>query len=310
MLHFLHIPRTGGIARWHALQPAINAGHAVAYGWNHEATLADVKPEDTPVVFLRDPVARFVSAYDQLDGQNMAFVRRREDGKREVTIDYTMGNSVLVVEAMADAALIPFYETWPTAEAFAWDIEDAYPVATLQNVAFMYQTTWVDAERPDTIWARTETMDEEFPRICDEHGVPHLALPDAQDIERRNNASRSVLSRKAMQRVRDWYERDEALIARHAPRAGIPSLEEMASAKTKRRGHAPTRAVGPLPDLHFTGEIRYRCQVTGGCRHRSMLPDEVWWSDGATTLEPGNMPPPPPNDFRPYCTDHVPSRRD
>jgi hypothetical protein len=57
-LHFLHIPRTGGTARRQALK-----GKPGIIFSDHDTRMSDVRPEDTPVIFWRDPVERFISSW-------------------------------------------------------------------------------------------------------------------------------------------------------------------------------------------------------------------------------------------------------
>lgn len=168
MYYLLHIPRTGGLSRRSAFA---DRDDVVCCG--HNVRLSDVPDDATPVITFRDPVARFVSAYDHLCDNWVHDIR---------------GATLL--------------DVWPTAEALALDIRAAWPTISGQTTVFRPQREWVDAKRKFEA-ACLSTMSADLRRIGLDVDIPHENA----------SVQHSVLSPAAADRLRDWYEQDYRLIA-------------------------------------------------------------------------------------------------
>ncbi len=167
MLDFLHIPRTGGTARQYALQP-----EGLYKFSGHDTPISKVRRDDTPVIFVRDPVTRFVSAYDH--------IWRRND----------------VV-----------YE-WRSAEHMALDIERAYPAVTKVIPNFRKQVWWFDTDLrgDDLLIGRQEHMQEDLDFIVGHH----VGLPT--NNHRNASKRDSTISEEAKASLRQFYAEDIALL--------------------------------------------------------------------------------------------------
>lgn len=167
----VHVPKTGGSALRHAIKPT------GAYRWGHSSTLPAAVSDDRYLVTLRDPLARFLSAY--------IWSRNR---------------------------LIPW--GYPTAEALALSL----PEPRIDDLVVLKpQVHWVtSAERlrqPDVAWVGfTETLDEDFIRLCDLMGWRGLSLP--QNGHKRRNTQRyhEPLTDEARDRVLEHYAADVELV--------------------------------------------------------------------------------------------------
>lgn len=137
MLHLIHIPRTGCYSRKEALARLLPT-----YEVNHRVRVSDVAEEDTPVVFLRDPVDRFMSAWGHLwPNRGPSFTRQ-----------------------------------WGSAEEMALDIDHAYLLWERMDVnLFRKQAWWCDGE---AVLGRFSRMDEDMLTIFGPIGYrgpfPHI----------------------------------------------------------------------------------------------------------------------------------------
>ena len=164
----IHIPRTAGTALAQALHGAVTRhGHTV--------TLASLPPDARAIAFLRDPVARFVSAWDFAHDAN----ERNRDGY------FRLG--------------------YPTAEELALALD---PDVMAQEV-FRPQVSWV----PDLTDARllfvgrTEHLYRDFLRACDLLGLSGRSLPAYVP------PTRSQLSAGAIVSLLGFYREDVELLS-------------------------------------------------------------------------------------------------
>ena len=178
----LHIPRTGGSSRRDALAKATNW-----YCAPHEFPLSKVPRDNVPVVFVREPVERFLSAYDYLVERGNRATLKRPESQWYAERD--------------------FMRTWSTAEALALDIDAAWDTIQQQSMVFRPMAWWFDVARDDVFIGRTETLRRDFDAIVRRTNT-YASLP----LPHRNGVHRgSTLSQAARGRIRTRYERDVAI---------------------------------------------------------------------------------------------------
>lgn len=202
-VHLLHIGKTGGTA----LKAALGAvGTTTSLGplhvHDHRMTLGHLQADDVAVCFLRDPVTRFVSAFDS---------RRRRGRPR-------YDNRWSVAEAFS-------FSRFPTASALAEALADSRPVArfamrSIQHINSHY-TYWlgpVDApaiRRERLVFVgRQETLADDVERLRQLLGITRpLTLPDDPVAAHRNpTTTLEPLSERAVAALTDWYRDDYALL--------------------------------------------------------------------------------------------------
>lgn len=174
MLGFLHIPRTGGHARRFAMLDEIKAGTVKFYG--HDKRVSDVGSAVTPVLFVRHPVARFISAWDHLYPH------------REL-------------------------KQWDDVEHLALNIESAYPYLD-SHLPFLFtrQTWWTEGAWTEgagvrTVhWGRTEFLQRDMDLIVGRHVV----LPT--DNNAAPSHQHSHLSARAWGSLEEFYSGDLDLL--------------------------------------------------------------------------------------------------
>lgn len=172
-MSLMHIPKTGGAALGSAL-----GRHVHRMG--HETRLESMPLWPPIITIVRDPVARWVSAWDMV-------LQKRHP---------------------------PEYERWPTAtdaalqpEALAW-LEDYW------GRVFTPQTYWL--RDPAYAWKRcwyiahTETLDDDFLTIREAIG----ASGEMPTGTRRNayQGEKSTLTPEAETALREWYAADYELL--------------------------------------------------------------------------------------------------
>lgn len=143
----------------------------------HGTTLGMVPEEDDVVVFVRDPVERFRSAYDHL-------------------------NDGWVHDIEGDTLL----DLWPSAEDLALEIETAAPVMNRQTSIFLPLRFWFDTWRQVKVYVMEQTEQA----MLREFGEPLGPL-------QRLNASRakSPLSMEAIRALKTFYAEDYRIMAEH-----------------------------------------------------------------------------------------------
>lgn len=182
---FLHIPRTGGTARQSALINDDVARHpetGTCYFAGHGRYMSDVRQQDTPVIFLRDPLQRFVSAWEHIWRKNRII-----------------------------------YE-WRSIEELALDLPHAEPKISKRIPIFMPQARWFDSERPDVLVGYTESMAGDIDTIMGRHvTLPSLTHPTANASKDRG----VTLSVNGAMHVLDYYAEDIDLIASFQGRKNV-----------------------------------------------------------------------------------------
>jgi hypothetical protein len=222
----LHVPKTGGTAVKAALAGQTPPGvrlllHSLG------VALADLPPDDELFLFLRDPVARFVSGFEG----------RRREGRPAHYRPWTPA------ERRA-------FERFPSADVLALALRSDKDDERQRAQAAMkiirhgrdHFSDWLgDSDlvrsRRDRIlligWQ--ETLEQDFAALRGLLGLPaDIRLPADQAVAHRadpRNAAGRQLSPAAAEAIRDWYAADYAL---------IDLLEGLGL--TRRPGAVPDRA--------------------------------------------------------------------
>ena len=172
----MHVPKTGGVALSHAL-----GRHVHRMG--HETTLEALPIWPPIITIVRDPVARWVSAFDMVTRQ-----------KRHV----------------------PEFDRWPDATTAALDPEALAWLESYWGRAFTPQTHWLrDARYALTrCWyiAHTETLDDDFETIRDAIGAPECVMPIKAALRNANQADKSRVTPEAEAAIRVHYAADYELL--------------------------------------------------------------------------------------------------
>jgi hypothetical protein len=168
MIYLLHIPRTGGVSRreiFDGVDGITLAGHAMR--------LSDVPIRALPVVFVRDPVARFVSAYAHL---------------RESWVHDIEGETLL--------------DRWPSANALARSWSLAVPFVMKQTRIFVPQAAWMDTARAGYVF-RTEEMLYGVRCIFEDLGL--IPAPETVPVLNRSDGSVDDLDDRGRRNIERYY---------------------------------------------------------------------------------------------------------
>jgi hypothetical protein len=175
-MSLLHIPKTGGVALSRAL-----GRHVFSMG--HTSRLEDLPIWPPIITIVRDPAARFVSAWDM--------VYRQKSG-------------------------IPEFERWPTPseaalvpEARAW-LEDYWGRAFLPQVHWLRDASYALGR----CWyiAHTETLTRDFETIRDALGLVGCEMPMTVARRNANPGEKSTLTDAAAAAIREHYADDIRLL--------------------------------------------------------------------------------------------------
>lgn len=205
-VHLLHIGKTGGTALKTALQQATAVGTTTALGTlhvhGHDMTLDRLPEGDVAICFLRDPVTRFVSAFDS----------RYRRGRPRYNRRWSVGETIA-------------FTMFPTASALAEALADdrsaaKFAMRSIQHLDRHY-TYWLGAvdasaarrERLAFV-GRQETLTDDVERLRTLLRLPQpLDLPDDPVAAHRNPAgAHQPLSERAVAALTHWYRDDYALL--------------------------------------------------------------------------------------------------
>ena len=175
MIQHVHIPKTGGsaLAQAYATSGAINRnGHAFTLSW--------LKHGDDAITIVRDPVDRFVSAF------NWIATYRRETS--------------------------PVAWPWASPDAMALGIGSEMVDGALEGLqVFIPQSHWLDGDLARLIWVgRTETLRADYAELKARLGI-HEDLPPPGPTAN-TGPPHQPLSERAIASVRDWYADDYELL--------------------------------------------------------------------------------------------------
>lgn len=204
-VHVLHIGKTGGTAVKAALRPYQRSGrYDLELAW-HDALLRDVPRGEHVVFFLRDPVARFVSGFDN---QQRGATPRYEHSwtaaeaaafERFATptdLALALGSADLEERDAAEAAMrgIDHVRT----SFWDWFEDEAYFRSRLDDVFLV---------------GFQETLDADFAELRRRLELPESVALPSDDVEaHRRPAPPSPLPAEAEALIRRWYAADYEFI--------------------------------------------------------------------------------------------------
>lgn len=204
-VHLLHIGKTGGTAVRHVLEPRV-ADHPWLHLHRHPTRLADVPVGERVVFFLRDPQARYVSAFNS----------RLRKGRPRYDAEWSDGEAAAFGE-------------FPTPDALATALSDPDPgrrdraVAAMRAIRHVRSGYWYWLGSPELLAGRADDilfvgMQEHLAHDVATLGrllaLPLAALPDDPVAAHRTpDGVDTTLSEVARANLRKWQARDHRAIA-------------------------------------------------------------------------------------------------
>ena len=200
IVHFLHVPKTGGTAVAHALSwQRPGTGHHVIFH-SHAITLRDIPVGEKFVFFLRDPAQRFVSAFNS----------RRNCGRPRYNVPWNEAER---------SAFARFRSANELALALSEPGREADAREALQGIRLVQDSylDWFDSEAylserlSDLLLAGfQESLELDFARLCQRLGYPpRTVLPtDPVQAHRGPSGAERELTGQAVANLRRHYRRD------------------------------------------------------------------------------------------------------
>jgi hypothetical protein len=195
--HFLHIGKTGGTAIQEALKPVRTRGRYAIALHRHRTTLADLPDGEPFFLCVRDPIARYVSAF---------YGRQRADLPR-----------YYVPHRPGEAAAFARY---PTANALAEAIGTPEGDAAMESIQHVRDHYWrwvvdqrhlhtaVEAEQVLGV-LRQEHLDTDFSQLLERLELPQTTLQrDPVKAHRNPDDVDRSLSPLARHNLEEWYRDD------------------------------------------------------------------------------------------------------
>jgi len=125
------------------------------------------------VTIIRDPVERYVSAFDWMAGRHLW--------------------------------------RWASADEMARAIDDELVRKALrESLVFRPMRDWLDCDREPYWIGRTESLDADVARLCDRLGIRPVVMPTGH--ERNAGPAHRSMSSTAIDNIRDWYADDYRLM--------------------------------------------------------------------------------------------------
>lgn len=201
-MHFLHIGKTGGTAVRTAVEPHTQGGRFYIFLHGHGTLLKDVPVGEGVVFFLRDPVTRFVSAFNS----------RLRQGQPRYFMPWAPVEKII-------------FERFPTANALALALssanadERAAAEAAMLAIGHIRKryAHWLGSETdfrarlPDIFFIGfQETLAADFERLKIKLELPAaVALPADEVAAHRTPANfDQKLTPPAVENLRHWYRDD------------------------------------------------------------------------------------------------------
>lgn len=205
-VHFLHVRKTAGTAIRFALREHLDGPRYRLVMHEHDTRLSDLPVGERVVVFLRDPVSRFVSGFDS----------RLREGRPRYHRPWTLEEREAFTQfSSADALARALSAENPRLQQ---DAEAA--MKAIRHVQHHYGF-WFDNE--DYVRSRAadffhigfqETLDDDFAGLRSKLGLPvSVQLPVDDVAAHRSPFARTELSACAHDNLRAWYARDYDFLA-------------------------------------------------------------------------------------------------
>jgi len=204
-IHFLHIGKTGGTAIKEALKPFSRYRDLRIWLHGHEVKLSDIPKGDKVVIFIRDPISRFISG----------FYSRQRQGRPRYNFPWTPG------EAQA-------FQIFKTPNELAKSLSSTDPFLRKAAIKAMNAIRHVNTFLKDWVISREyllkrkkdilfvgcqESLDEDFELLKRLLGLPSkIELP--KDPVRAHKNPPNVdkkLDEEALRNLRKWYAYDYEL---------------------------------------------------------------------------------------------------
>lgn len=199
-VHFLHVPKTGGSAIKAALEPVAGAFGLRLHA--HNVKLADIPEGEGVVMFLRHPVARFISAFNSRLRRGAPHHQGRHTRREEI-------------------AFAKFQTPNALAEALAGDDREKKAAAEFAMNAISHtrrrftdmlgDTAEVKQRRGDLLFIGfQESLADDFERLKQRLSLPmSIALP-ADDVvaHRTPPGFETELSQEGRRAIKQWYRED------------------------------------------------------------------------------------------------------
>jgi hypothetical protein len=206
ILHFLHLPKTGGTAVTAALEAHVRCARYRVILHGHGFRLQDVPVGEKAFFFLRDPIARFVSGFHS----------RQREGRPRYDRPWSSGEARAFRRFASpnDLAMGIFADDLETRSAA---IEAMH---VIQHVNAPYRRWLGDEEflrsRAADIWfvGRQETLDRDFQWVRRALSLPEgVRLPqDEVRAHRSPGGLDTSLSSQAAENLRAWYAADYRML--------------------------------------------------------------------------------------------------
>ena len=204
-IHFLHIGKTGGTAIREALMDVDSAGEYELILHSHGVSLKDVPRGEKVVIFLREPISRFVSG----------FYSRKRKGLPRYLYEW---NDV-------EAEIFPIFDT-PNELAMALAEKNSEFHSTalkaMKNVKhlehfnkWLISKEYLDSRREDVFFIGfQESLDQNFEELKKKLNLGQdISLPNDDVGAHRNSGELDKsLTTAARRRLEEWYAEDIIII--------------------------------------------------------------------------------------------------
>jgi hypothetical protein len=205
IVHVLHIGKTGGTAIRHALEPYRTTPGCHLVFHHHDKTLMNVPRGDLIVLFLREPLSRFVSGFYSRQRQGQPrFFKRWTDGEAVAFTRFATPNDLALGLSAEDAGRRAHAEE---AMRSIEHVRDGLRV-------WLGSESTLRSRLPDILFIGfQETLATDFERLVSRLGLKaSVRLPDDDVAAHRNPRDRDrTLAPAAVENLRRWYAADLSL---------------------------------------------------------------------------------------------------